>query len=418
MALYRPTYRDQKTGEKKKSQIWWMQFHFQGSLIQESTKTRSLTIARKVQTKRKYELETGLTGIRKPDAPRLLSFAAQAYLEAKKTSLAASSLTIENTNLDLHLLPVLGKKLVSDITAEDISQYQKRRLGEGASPATINLEIGTLRAILKKHGQWARVQPNVRMLPVRDDVGRAITVDEERALLQACSLSRSRCLLPFVTLALETGARFNVIRTLQWGNVDFQNRCLKFGKDKTKAGTGRVVPLSPRAMATLQFWASEFPDRKPEHFVFPTQKYGGGGKKDHFGFTEGMSYDLDVTRPVGDVKEAWERARVRATEILTEGSDDDNENEIQPLVCRFHDLRHTAVSRMIDAGVPLMKIAKIVGWSPSTTVQMAARYGHFTLDELRGAVETISARQQTQDFQKGADDGKRTATTALLPEEC
>jgi hypothetical protein len=37
-----------------------------------------------------------------------------------------------------------------------------------------------------------------------------------------------------------------------------------------------------------------------------------------------------------------------------------------------------------------MKVAKIVGWSPSTMVQMAARYGHFTLDELRGAVETIS----------------------------
>src|SRR5437899_668512 len=130
MALFRPGYKDEKTGEKKHSKIYWMAFRFQGQLIQESTKTRSLTIARKVQTKRKYELETGLTGIRKPDAPRLLSFAAQAYLEAKKTSLAASSLLIEKTNLDLHLLPVFGKKLVSDISAADISQYQQRRLSE------------------------------------------------------------------------------------------------------------------------------------------------------------------------------------------------------------------------------------------------------------------------------------------------
>lgn len=38
----------------------------------------------------------------------------------------------------------------------------------------------------------------------------------------------------------------------------------------------------------------------------------------------------------------------------------------------------------------MAKIAKIVGWSTSTMVQMVARYGHFTLDELRGAVETIS----------------------------
>ena len=45
-------------------------------------------------------------------------------------------------------------------------------------------------------------------------------------------------------------------------------------------------------MATLEFWASEFPDRKPEHYVFPHQLYGGVGKKDNFGFTRGMTYDL------------------------------------------------------------------------------------------------------------------------------
>jgi integrase len=90
--------------------------------------------------------------------------------------------------------------------------------------------IGTLRAILKRSGQWARVQPDVRMLPTREDVGRAITPEEEAALLQACVKSRSRSLVPFVTLAIETGARFGVIRTLQWGSVDFENRCLRWGK--------------------------------------------------------------------------------------------------------------------------------------------------------------------------------------------
>lgn len=58
---------------------------------------------------------------------------------------------------------------------------------------------------------------------------------------------------------------------------------------------------------------------------------------------------------------------------------------------RFHDLRHTAVSRMIAARVPLPIIAKIVGWSAGTMAKMAARYGHFGMEELRGAVETISA---------------------------
>jgi integrase len=111
------------------------------------------------------------------------------------------------------------------------------------------------------------------MPPTRDDVGRAITLEEETALLQACSQSRSRSLVPFVTPAIETGARYGTIRTLEWGNVDFENRCLKWGKDKTAAGTGRVVPLSQKAMAALSFWATHFPKRKPEHYVFPAERY-------------------------------------------------------------------------------------------------------------------------------------------------
>jgi integrase len=93
------------------------------------------------------------------------------------------------------------------------------------------------------------------------------------------------------------------------------------------------------------------------------------------------------------VKEAWEAAKLRAAKILKGVPGDNGEadgKQVEPLACRFHDLRHTAVSRMLDAGVPIAKVAKIVGWSPATMVRMAARYGHFALDELRSAVESIS----------------------------
>jgi hypothetical protein len=45
---------------------------------------------------------------------------------------------------------------------------------------------------------------------------------------------------------------------------------------------------------------------------------------------------------------------------------------------------------MVDARIPLTTIAKIVGWSHSTTVAMAARYSHPDDAELRRAVESIS----------------------------
>jgi len=99
------------------------------------------------------------------------------------------------------------------------------------------------------------------------------------------------------------------------------------------------------------------------------------------------------------MKEAWEAAKLCAARILKGVTDQNAEGEpqseaeqerIKPLACRFHDLRHTAVSRMLDAGVPIAKGAKSVGWSPATMVRMAARYGHFALEGLRSRL-TMSA---------------------------
>jgi integrase len=374
----------------KGSKIWTMDFVFHAQRIRESTGTSSKTLAEKIERKRRRELEEGTAGIRKHQQPRLFSVASEAWLDLKKATLAPRSVAIEKANL-AHLLPEFGRKLVCDIEPRDVAKYQRKRVDSGASSKTVNLEIGTLRAILKRSGQWARLQPDVKLLPTREDVGRAITPEEEAALLQACGKSRSRSLVPFVTLAIETGARFGVIRTLQWGSVDFENRCLRWGKDKTVAGTGRIIPLNPRAMTALGFWATHFPAREPEHYVFPTERYGAAG--DVF---SPKAYDSDPTKPIGSIKEAWEAAKLRAGKILRDNSKDkDSKEPIKPLPCRFHDLRHTAVSRMLNAGVPIAKVAKIAGWSTATMVRMAARYGHFTLDELRGAVDSISAPIQT-----------------------
>jgi hypothetical protein len=49
---------------------------------------------------------------------------------------------------------------------------------------------------------------------------------------------------------------------------------------------------------------------------------------------------------------------------------------------------------MIAARVPLPIIGKIVGWSASTLAKMAARYGHFSVDEMRSAVDAISHKPE------------------------
>lgn len=400
MSLYRP----------KGSSIWVMDFVFRGQRIRESTGVSSITRARKICDKRRRDLEEGAAGIRRKKQPALLSVAAAQFRESNRVRWSAAMNEIAQRNLG-HLLPILGKTLLVDIDSGDVQRYQAARSAEGASNRTINMEVALLRQIMRKHGLWARIAPDVKMLPERGDVGRALTAAEESMMLLECGRSRSRILLPFVVLSLETGARYNTIRTLLWANVDLINGCLKFGKDKTASGTGRTIPLSSRAVETLKFWAQNFPDRLPSHYVFPFERYGTSGTTGVFGFTGVKVYSADPTRPVGDIKTAWQLAKRRTRRHCPEcksGTLVDQEKPAAGYRCvdcefvtpelpaglarlRLHDLRHSAVSRMIAARVPLPIIAKIVGWSASTLAKMAARYGHFSMDELRGAVETISA---------------------------
>jgi integrase len=64
----------------------------------------------------------------------------------------------------------------------------------------------------------------------------------------------------------------DLFRRLPWGNVDFDKRCLQWDKDKKASGDYRVVPLPGRALESLRLWAENFPDRKPEHYVFPSER--------------------------------------------------------------------------------------------------------------------------------------------------
>lgn len=405
MALYQP----------KGSKVWVMDFMFHGQRIRETTGMTSITRARQVYEKRRQSLKDGTAGIRRQQQPHLLSHAAEQWEQTRSLAWSPKMRSITKYSL-AHLLPVLGKRLLVDIDARDISKYQTARLAEGASNRTVNIEVGTLRQIMRKYGAWARIQSDLKMLTERQDAGRAITAAEESMLLLECGRSRSRILHPFVVLSLETGARYNTIRTLQWGNVDLLARSLKFGKDKTASGTGRTIPLNDRAFETLKFWAQQFPDRQPSHYVFPFEQYGGSGTDETFGFTAGVTRSTDPMRPVGSIKTAWQTAKQRTRRHCPNcktGTLADQEKPGTGFFCvdcafvvselpagltalRLHDLRHSAVSRMIAARVPLPIIAKVVGWSASTMAKMAARYGHFGIEELRSAVESISLNMQPE----------------------
>jgi integrase len=113
----------------------------------------------------------------------------------------------------------------------------------------------------------------------------ALTEDEEKTLLAECRNSRSHSLYVAVEIALGTCMRYSEIRLLRWRQLDFLKGELRVGKSKTEHGEGRDIPLSRRVRTVLAFWAERFPERKPDEFVFPFERYGGKGKDETFGFT-------------------------------------------------------------------------------------------------------------------------------------
>jgi integrase len=292
--------------------------------------------------------------------------AAEQWLAVKRATLAPKSIRAEESNLK-HLLPFFGGMLTTDIEASDIARYQEQRKREQAAAGTINLEISTVRAILRRLGLWARLQPEVRMLPERQDVGKALAPEEESKLLRACEESMSRSLLPALVLSLNSGLRYGELVSLRWSQVDFMRRRVTVGKSKTAAGTGRTIPLNDRAFGALSTLASRFPEREPDHFVIPSEKYQMLPARQG-----SVAYATDPERPMGTLKEAWEAARRRAA-----------------VFCRWHDLRHSFLTRLIEAGTPFPRLSIIMGWSAATTARMARRYGHVSPDSLRDDVVAL-----------------------------
>jgi hypothetical protein len=75
--------------------------------------------------------------------------------------------------------------------------------------------------------------------------------------------------------------------------------------------------------------------------------------------------------------------------------------------CRFHDLRHTACTRLLDAGVSHPVVAEIIGWSASTAIRMIREvYGHINLATRQRAMEQLeqfmSAQNSSGSAQKSA----------------
>jgi integrase len=342
----------------KRGGVYWFEFRFRGVRIRESTHSNNKSVAERIERERHRSLELGTAGLQESKEPLLFSVAAKCWLELNKPHWSASNVRIESYHVD-HLLPHFGRMLLTDITADDISRFQAKRKKEHASPRTINMQVGTLRAILRKNRLWANIQPDVRMLKARHDIGRALTEDEQLRLLAASKKSRSRSLYPAIQLSLHSGLRNQELRLLRWRQIDLIEQTVTVGKSKTTGGEGRLIPLSQTALHCLQEWRSLFPDAQPAHYAFPSEIWAGSRA------------EVRPTVPIGSWKTAWTAARKAAK-----------------VDCRWHDMRHTFVSRMAEGQASDATIMSLAG---HLSRKMMELYSHTRNEAKRQAISVLDA---------------------------
>jgi integrase len=354
----------------KRGKVWWFEFEFRGVRVRESSYSTNKEVATKGERERRRKLAEGLAGVKETKQALLFSIAARKHLEASSAHWSDGNLRIETYNVE-HLLPHFGKSLLTDITGADVSRYQASRKKD-ASARTINMEVGTLRAIMRRHRLWANIQPDVRMMKTASDIGRALSLDEKRKILAACKESRSRSLYPAALLSMHTGLRNQELRLLKWRQIDFLERQLTVGKSKTAGGEGRIIPLSDTATKCMQEWRSQFPDAKPDHYIFPSEKYGLKGEDGYQNGTVGP-YDVRPTVAIGSWKVAWTAAKKRAG-----------------VTCRWHDLRHTFVSALAEGQASDATIMSMAG---HLSRKMMERYSHTRNEAKRQAIAALDVMQ-------------------------
>jgi integrase len=354
----------------RRGEIWWYKFRFAGQMIRESSKSESKTIAKDAERQRRRELEESWNQIKRRKLPPLFSLAASEWLKTR-TSIAPSTQRSYKLAIS-HLAADFGKQLLCDLAAADLAAYQTRRKRDGVSNRTVNLELGVLRSILRRYRMWEAVAADVDFLKENPSPGRALTADEESRLLEVASKSRCRSLYAVVMLAINTGLRASEIRGLAWRQVDFLGSALTVGQSKTAAGTGRMVPLNPRALAVLTHWRGLFPGAQPEHYVFPHEKYGLAGNE-----RQPCAWEIEPAQPMHRWKVAWESARKAAG-----------------VSCRFHDLRHTFISRLAESQASDSTVMALAG---HVSRAMMERYSHIRMEAKRRAVDTLSGT----DFEPG-----------------
>jgi integrase len=249
---------------------------------------------------------------------------------------------LDKTRYRLKLLANwFGDFNLSEISLAVVLEFMNERLSE-VSLATAQKDVATLKAILNKahREELFEVMPHFPKLKALKPRNRWISEEEEERLVRA----ESPHIAPLIRFAVDTGGRLSELLRLDWRMVDMVNKRATFVN--TKNGEDRTVRLCDRAVAIL----------------IGLHPKDGGAVFTYKG------------KAMKRVKTSFGSARKKA------GLED----------VRFHDLRHTFASRLVQGGVSLYDVMHFTGHK---SLDMVQRYAHLAPNYQEGAIQVLNNRR-------------------------
>lgn len=253
----------------------------------------------------------------------------------------------------VHILPRWGKTRLTDMNSRAVAQWLGEKRAQGLAPASVE----KIRVILGRSfvlgaswdipGTEKNPARNIPRAPIQNARERFLTAEEAVRLKAAVVASQNSQLQHIVGLLLLTGARLRELLDARWENVDVERRSWFIPTSKT--GKPRHVPLSAAALAIIE--------------ALP-----------RFNGCPWLVPNPDTRQPFVSIKHGWQNAIKEA--------------KLPGL--RLHDLRHSAASFMVNSGVDLFAVGKVLGHA---NYQSTQRYAHLANDTLLKAVEAGAAKQ-------------------------
>jgi integrase len=305
-----------------------------------------------------------------------LKVAAALWIERCKAK-KLESMTVKGyeEHVDLHIVPFIGAKKLSDLTVPAINAFADDLGKAGRSAQMIKKIVRSLGSIFKEARRrgLSNVAPTLGLdldLPERDDPRPVIpTKAELQAIIAGATAHKSRFWRALVLVAVFCGLRASELRGLRWADVDFEGRLINvtqradashtIGKLKSKAAY-RSLRLSTLVLNALREWKLSCPKGDLD-LVFPN---GLGKVESYANLIDRGFAPIQIAAGVTAQKEAL----------------DDSGATVLVAVAKYglHALRHACASLWIEQGHNPKQIQKLMGHS-SIKVTFDT-YGHLFAD--------------------------------------